>query len=90
MDAESKYRFGEFIIPEYMHDGLRNHIEERTPTGGFLRAVFNNDLKEAVGRADENNMRNLPAYVNYLYNYAPSDCWGSPAKVEAWLRGGKE
>ena len=64
---------------------LQRYIEHHIPTGGFLEAVLSNDLKEAVGRADEDNMRVLPEIVGYLYNEAPGLCWGSPKRVKDWL-----
>ena len=52
--------------------------------GDFIGAVLRNDLKEAVGRADEEALDNLPHIVAYLYNDCPSDCWGSTARVADW------
>lgn len=78
------YTFRGFSIPDYMADGLQLWIESGIYPGSFLTAVLENDLAEACGRAEENNLRALPAYVAYLYNEAPSQCWGSPAKCEAW------
>ncbi len=72
------------LIPGYMHGGLRRWIEDGITPGGFLCAVLENDLKEAVARADAINLQNLPNYIRYLYNYAPRGCWGSPENVEAW------
>ena len=72
------------IRPDIMAS-LRRYIENRIPTGGFLEAVLSNDLKEAVGRADGDNMRVLPELVGWLYNEAPSNCWGSPQRVKDWL-----
>ena len=68
-------------------DGLKRYVEHRIPTGGFLRAVLENDLKEAVARADDENQHVIPIYVCWLYNEAPSTCWGSPEAVKAWLGG---
>lgn len=79
------YEVGEFYIPQRMFRGLRLYIEKRVPIGDFLRAVLSNDLTGAVLCADDVNIRNLPAYVYYLYNEAPAGCWGSVAKVEKWL-----
>lgn len=79
------YRFDQFYIPERMMGGIQRYIERGIEPGGFLCAVIENDLKEAVGRADEENMANLPAFVSYFYNEAPSVCWGSPEKMVAWL-----
>ena len=66
-------------------DGLQRYIEHRIPTGGFLRAVLENDLREACAMADDENVKVIPIYVNWLYNEAPSACWGSPEKVANWL-----
>lgn len=84
MDAKT-YKFGEFYIPERMMGGLARYIAQGIPPGDFLSAVICNDLKEAIGRADDENIRNLPAYVSYLYNKAPSRCWGSSEKMRAWM-----
>ena len=80
------YCFQEFYIPERMMEGIWRYIEHRVTPGDFLTAVLCNDLAEACGRADDENMRNLPAYVAYFYNEAPSLCWGSSEKVEKWLK----
>lgn len=41
------------------------------PMGSFLTAVVENDLEGAVGKADSTNVRALPVYLKYFYNYAP-------------------
>jgi len=81
-----KYSFmNEYSIPERMRGAITRYIEDRRIPGGFLQAVICNNLSEAVGRADDENIRNLPAYVNFFYNHAPSQCWGSPEKMIKWL-----
>ena len=80
------YEFRGFYIPDYMMDGLKRYIEQGIEPGSFLTAVLCNDLNGAVGRADDQNVKNLPAYIGYLYNEAPSPCWGSPEKVKAWMK----
>ena len=60
-------------------------MREHTPTGGFLRAALENDLKETCFCADDRNQALLYLIVKYLYNEIPSKCWGSPEKVQAWL-----
>lgn len=72
-------------LPEHLRGGMKRYIEQYCPTGGFLEAVLENNLVEAFGRADEVNRERMFDIVNFLYNEAPADCWGSPAKVEAWL-----
>ena len=76
------------LIPGYMVGGLRRYIENGIEPGSFLTAVICNDLKEACGRADDTNRYRLFQYVEFFYNYAPSDCWGSPEKYAAWINQG--
>lgn len=54
------------------------------PTGDFLKAVLCNDLMGAMGRADDDNRRDLFAICAYVYNELPGDCHGSPEIVKAW------
>ena len=71
-------------IPERMMGGIRRYIDHGIEPGHFLTAVICNDLREAVGRADEENVQLLREYVLFFYNEAPSPCWGSPEKMRAW------
>jgi len=66
-------------------EGLRMYIEKGIPSGSFLEAILCNDLKEACARADNENRFLIWHWVNWLYNEAPSDCWGSPEKYQAWI-----
>jgi hypothetical protein len=79
------YSFRGMTIRPDMLAAIRRYVDDRIPPGDFLTAVICNDLKEACGRADDENMLVLPAYVAYFYNEAPSACWGSAQKMEAWL-----
>lgn len=72
-------------IPSHMHEPLLRYITEHSPVGGFLTAVLTNDLKEACMRADDQNLFVIPVFIGYLYNYAPSLCWGSQEQVKKWL-----
>lgn len=74
------------ILPEHMQEGMRLYIEEGVEPGSFLRAVLENNLMEALGRADHVNRDSLFDYGNFLYNEAPPPCYGSAEKVSAWLR----
>lgn len=78
------YRFQQFEIPERMMGSIQRYIEHGIPPGDFLCAIIDNDLKEAVGRADDENMGNIPAYVAYFYNEAPGPCWGSRERRHSW------
>ena len=79
------YRFNQYYIPDRMMPGITQYIEQGIRPGSFLQAVISNDLKEAIGQADDENINNLPAYVGYFYNEAPSLCWGSVQRMEGWM-----
>lgn len=79
------YEFWGFTIPIYMLEAIKRYIEYGKKPGDFLTALISNDLKEAVGRADDHNVLNLKAFVAYFYNHAPSECWGSKEKMINWI-----
>lgn len=72
-------------IPEYMYGALYRYITYRIPPGGFLTAVICNDLMDAISKADGTNIHILKNYVQFLYNEAPSGCWGSRQIYNEWL-----
>ena len=72
-------------IPMDTKDQIDRYVEQRRPVGGFLGAVLSNDLVGAMGKADDHNRAALFDIVGYCYNGIPSDCWGSPKAVNAWL-----
>ena len=77
-------------IPPHTQPGLELYLEERIEPGGFLRAVLENNLREAMGRADQINRYALFDIVSWLFTNAPSASWGSPEKVATWLAGRKK
>jgi hypothetical protein len=90
-DTLPTYTLGEpmwHLIPPGMIGGLRRYIEHGIPPGHFMTAVLSNDLMEALKRADNENINRLPDYGMWLYNCAPTECYGSPQKVEAWIKKG--
>lgn len=80
------YDFRGYTIPARMMGGLERWIEKGILPGEFLQAVLENNLFAAAGRADSENMFNLPAYCAFLYNECPSNCFGSPEIVKAWQK----
>jgi len=74
-------------IPASAIESLRLYIDRGYSPGHFLTAVLSNDLTEAVRRADDTNLPLIPTYVAWLYGAAPYACWGSPARVTAWMTG---
>lgn len=74
------------LLPEHIQDGVRRYIEDKLPTGDFLKGVIENNLTEAICRADKVNLYQLREIVQWFYTYAPDPCWGSKEKREKWLR----
>ena len=73
-------------IPERMRGGITRYIFDGNPPGEFLQAVIKNDLKAAVGLADDENRTILNRYVVFFYNHAPAGCWGGPEQFENWVK----
>ena len=73
------------MIPAHLVDGVLGYVERRESIGQFLTAVFENDLFDAVARADSESLAGLDGLTKWIYNYATSHCWGSEKKVEDWL-----
>lgn len=76
------------MLPGHMVHGVLGFIERGEPVGGFLSALFSNDLRGTFERADDVNQRAVLAYITFLYNYAPAGCWGSSERFEKWQEQG--
>jgi hypothetical protein len=74
-------------IKESTMSAIQRYVEHHIPTGDFLYAVLTNNLFEAVGRADAENIQTIPEICCYIYNEIPSIAWGSAEKVKIWLKG---
>lgn len=44
--------------------------------GGFLTALFSNNLVDTFGKADSYNSAHLREWVQWLYNRVPARAWG--------------
>ena len=80
------YEFRGFTISPHMLEAVNRYILDGDIPGDFLTAVITNDLRDAIARADDHNQVNLPAYIAYLNNEAPGQCWGSREKMNAWIK----
>lgn len=76
------------LVPCHLQDGITHHCLAGRPTGSFLTAVLCNDLFQAVCRGDDQSLAGLKSTVQFLHNYAPPGCWGSPAKCANWISHG--
>ncbi len=72
-------------IPEHIHGAIKRYVMNRIEPGGFLRAVLENNFKEAAGRADHINRAALGNIAMFCVEALPMACWGSPDKVRRWL-----
>ena len=72
-------------LPEHLRGTMHRYIDGKIKPGGFLTAVLENNLTYAICRADSINEKHMKEIVLWLCNEAPFPCWGSPAKVTAWL-----
>ena len=72
-------------VPVHLRSGILNYVVDHKPVGHFLTAVFENNLMEAMSRADEVSRAGLFNICQFIYNEAPSPCHGSCEKVAAWL-----
>ena len=73
-------------IPDNLKESIDRYVNDGIPTGGFLQACIENDLREAVARADDRNIRLIPEVVSYLYNDCPSNCWGHKGAFGKWIK----
>ncbi len=72
------------LLPPHLQAGMRRYIEQGIETGSFLRAVLENDLEQAFGRADFFGIVHMELIVSFL-RALPPEAWGSSAKVQAWI-----
>lgn len=75
-----------YAMPVRTLIALSRYKNQHIPTGGFLRAVLENDLCESFRRADDGNLAAMHEIVKFCYNELDIRCWGSPEKVEEWLQ----
>jgi len=72
-------------IGENLLGGLYRYSEDKIPTGSFMRAVLTNDLFGALGKYSGNSFDELNQLFTLMYNYMPSNQYGSKDKVNGWL-----
>lgn len=66
-------------------ESLERYILHHLETGGFLRAVLEGDLYNAVTKADIENQQRLYHLVRYIVTHLPEKSYGTPEKVKAWI-----
>jgi len=65
-------------IVSFIWEGYRGGLSN------FAYALLSNSLADTYARADSYNLLHLREWVHYLRDICPSECWGSPTKVQEW------
>lgn len=73
-------------LPDNLKESLDAYEKEGRPTGSFLTACIDNNLRDAIGRADDESLAALPAIVGYLYGEMDLRCWGRPGAASDWIQ----
>lgn len=74
-----------YVITDQCKTALDLYISHGIPPGHFLTAVICNDLLGATGHANNWNSTHIKNYVDYLFNEAPGNCWGSTEAMQQWM-----
>ena len=72
-------------IPVSTIEAIINYIQNGYIPGGFVTAVLQNNLKEAIGRADQFNQQCLRDIVMFICWEIPANTHGSPEIVRRYL-----
>jgi len=80
--------FKNYYIPERMMQGIIDYVRYGIQPGNFLTSIICNQLKQTFQYADDENFNNVPAYVDFFYNKAPYNCWGSEKIMKGWIKTG--
>lgn len=73
-------------IPPKVMAGMKRYVEHGIKPGSFLTAVIQNNLCEALRRADNDSFKAIKDIVGWFFNEVPSLCWGSEEKMMAWIK----
>lgn len=75
------------LIPSHMRDGMERYMNHGIGPGDFAMSVLENDFHGACCRADYINKGALASWGDFL-SYCPYESYGSPGKVEQWMKTG--
>ena len=71
-------------VPKHLRQGLIDYVIHGQRPGGFLLACLENNFVDAVCRAIDLHVYEIVAVAKWIFNEAPSRCWGSPGIVKTW------
>lgn len=67
-------------------EAILEYAENGGPASHFVTAVLENDLTEAVFRADSKSLAGLADIVRFVHHEIPHSCHGSREKVLRYSR----
>ena len=69
-----------------LNEAIFNYLVYGIPPGGFTTSLLENNLYEAICRADHWNKENIVYVVKEVGMNMPLLAWGSPERVRLWLK----
>jgi hypothetical protein len=73
-------------LPEHMRESVTLYVERGVEPGSFLRAVLENNFVGAFMCADEENIKKMDKWAEFVYSQLPCNCWGSKKDVDEWIK----
>jgi hypothetical protein len=77
-----------WLIRDNIIEGINRYVLYHREVGHFLTAVLENNLREALARADDENIKTIFQIVSYCHNQIPGNCWGSVEAHKEWIKVG--
>ena len=77
------------VNPELI-ETFDRYVMHRIEPGSFTRSCLENNLMEAMGKADIHNRYRLHEICSYIFNVLPRNSWGSHENVKSWLSSPKK
>ena len=74
-------------LPIHMREGATRYLLDGIEPGGFQRAVLENNLHDALGKADHENRDAIFFWACWL-NVLPMAAWGSRERIDRWIAEG--
>lgn len=75
-------------IPQWVRDELDAWAQRGSIPGKFVRAVLENNLRDAFALGGENEVAAMRSIVAYCVWNIPAACWKTEANIVAWASAG--
>jgi hypothetical protein len=86
IDINKDLEFKDYpLIKDTTRATLLRYRDNRLEPGSFVRACLENNLVDAIHKADADNLRTIKEIVSWIYWELPANLWGSREKVDAHL-----